>query len=99
MLSSLSRYFAGSNSGRSSTLMVFLIFVPFAFKQCGQRLNPLDISLLCAFGTACKQYDDLRAKLCVIETPPRAEIDPQLNHTVANSLEIAQQAEGETLDS
>src|SRR5580698_8435978 len=99
MLSSLSRYFAGSNSGRSSTLMLFFIVVPFAFERCGQCLGPLNIFLLCAFGTARKQHDDLCAKLCVIEAPARAEIDAQLNHSAANRLEVAQQAEREALDS
>src|ERR1035437_1762871 len=99
MLSSLSRYCAGSNSGRSSTLMVLLIFIPFAFQQCGQSLSPLDIFLLCAFGTARKQQDDLRAALRVIQTPARAEVYAQLNHAIANRLEVSQQAEGEALDS
>src|SRR5665213_413610 len=99
MLSLLSRYFAGSNSGRSSTLMVFLISAPFGLEQCGQGPGPLDISFLCAFRTARKQHDDLRAKLCVIESPACAEVDAQLNDAVAHSLEVAQQAEREAFDS
>src|ERR1035438_8862444 len=99
MLSSLSRYCAGSNSGRSSTLMVFLILVPFALQQCGQSLSPLDIFPLCAFGTTRKQHDDLCAALRVIQTPARAEVYAQFNHAIANRLEVAQQAEGEALDS
>ncbi|MGB6687698.1 MAG: hypothetical protein WBE76_07635 [Terracidiphilus sp.] len=80
-------------------MTVFLIFVPFAFEQCGQGLSSLDVFLLCAFGTTRKQDDDLRAALCVIEAPARAEVDAQLNDAVANSLEVAQQAEREALDS
>src|ERR1700739_2992030 len=41
MLSSLSRYFAGSNSGRSCTLMVFFILLPFALEQCGLERNKI----------------------------------------------------------
>jgi len=73
--------------------MVFLIFVPFALEQRGQSLSPLDNFLLGALGTACKQHDDLCAKLCVIEASTRPEVDAQLNNAVANRLEVAQQAE------
>ena len=79
--------------------MVFLISSPFAFEQSSQSLCPLDISLLCAFGSAREQDDDLGTVLCVIEAPARAEVDAQLNHAVANRLEVAQQAEREALDS
>jgi hypothetical protein len=54
---------------------------------------------LCAFGTARKQQDDLCASLRVIQTPARAEVNAQLNHAIAKRFEVAQQAEGEALDS
>ena len=59
----------------------------------------MDIFLLCTFGTAGKQQDDLGPALRVIETSASAEVNAQLNYAIANRLEVAQQAEGKTLDS
>jgi hypothetical protein len=70
-----------------------------SLELCGQSLGPLDISLLCAFVTARKQDDDLRAKLGVLEAPTRVEVDAEFDHSVANRLEVAQQAERKALDS
>lgn len=69
--------------------MVLRIFVLSAFQQCGQSLSPLDISLLCAFGVACKQDDDLRTKLFVIKAPARAKVDAQLHYTIGTPSPIA----------